>query len=329
MVRVVRRVVACAVALTALATAPAPAEASATWHTYANDAGSRRYLLEVPERRKKHPALVVYLHGCGQSAPDVAGSVGWSPLAARRGFVVAYPEEPKLGCWNWVERKDHHRGAGEPSIIAGITRQVMRRLHVDRDRVYIAGASAGAYMAEILAVGYPDMYAALGILAGGPYGLGLNTLPDLTGRTTVREMGSRARSMPVFLFQGTLDNVNPIVAGELAVQQWLGVYDLLDDGRPNASFSRRPTSEVTQSATGKPDLSHSSGCDQPCLGGLLGLPRYPYTIADYGTRMRVVLVHGANHNYTGASGGSYTDPTGPDLTGLTAAFFFGHTLRGG
>lgn len=324
-----RQALVLAVVLMVLAPAPPPAAASTTWHTYANAAGSRRYLLEIPPRRHRHPALVVYLHGCGQSAADVAGSIGWSPLATRRGFAVVYPEEPNLGCWDWLQRKDQHRGAGEPSILAGITREVMHRLRADRDRVYIVGASAGAYMAEILAVGYPDLYASLGILAGGPYGLGLNSVPDLTGRAIVHEMGPRARPVPVFVFQGTLDNVNPFAAGALAVQQWLGVYDLLDDGRLDGSFSRRPTSEETQTATGRPDPSHPATCDQPCLGGLLGIERYPYTVADYGSRLRFVAVHGANHDYTGASGGSYTDPTGPDLTGLAWSFFFRHTLRGG
>jgi poly(hydroxyalkanoate) depolymerase family esterase len=321
----------CLAALCALCVV-STASADTTWHTYANGAGSRRYLLEVPPNAGRRPAVFVYLHGCTQSAADVANGTGWSRLAREKGFVVAYPEQPSGGCWDWPHTANQHRGAGEPSIIAGITHEVARRVRADRRRIYVLGASAGAYMANNVAVSYPDVYAALGILAGGPYSLGFDSTPDAGGQAIVSEMGPRARIVPVVVMQGTNDNVNPYAAGLAAAQQWLGADDLIDDGQANGSVSRVPASEETHTTTGTPDPGSSTTCDQPCLGGALGLESYPFTVAHYAdSRGRPVLdfwtVYGANHDYTGTTGGSFTDPTGPSMTQGAYAFLTAHQLN--
>jgi hypothetical protein len=93
--------------------------------------GSRNYKLFVPSHSQEKPVpLVVMLHGCTQSPDDFAAGTRMNFLAEERNCFVVYPEQPRganqAKCWNWFRTGNQQRDGGEPSLIAGITRQVMR-----------------------------------------------------------------------------------------------------------------------------------------------------------------------------------------------------------
>ncbi|HXZ08244.1 MAG TPA: PHB depolymerase family esterase, partial [Paraburkholderia sp.] len=176
---------------------PADAEDAGyfTTRTYSNEAGRRQYKLYVPSGYRGEPVpLIVALHGCTQDADDFAVGTQLNAFAGRHRCVVAYPEQPQNAnpskCWNWFKPGDQQRGQGEPSLIAGMTREIMTEYAIDDSRVYIAGMSAGGAMAAIMIRAYPELYAAAGVHSGLPDGCA----HDLPSALAAMKGGQRAKT---------------------------------------------------------------------------------------------------------------------------------------
>jgi poly(hydroxyalkanoate) depolymerase family esterase len=276
--------------------------------TYVNDAGQRNYKLYVPSGYRGAPLpLIVMLHGCTQDADDFAAGTRMNVLAERHGCLVAYPIQPKSanpsGCWSWFKPGDQQREQGEPSLIAGITRDVMASYSVDPARVYVAGLSAGGAMAAVMIHAYPELYAAAGIHSGLPY----RCAHDLPSALAAMKGGKRARrgrfadgndgpgvpKRPLIVFHGDADaTVHPSNGNEL-VREF------------GAS-----TSPVVEA------LEHQAGvraCTRQRLTAANGID------AEYW------IIHGAPHAWAGGSvRGTYTDASGPDASAEMMRFFLAH-----
>ncbi len=200
-------------------------------------------------------------------------------------------------CWNWFNEADQKRDGGEPSLIAGITREVMGDYAVDSGRVYVAGLSAGGAAAAIMGDAYPDLYAAIGVHSG----LACGAARDMSSAFTAMQRGGRARSgarrrvVPTIVFHGDRDStVNP----------------------------RNGDGVVAQSAQGaalRTDIEHGQ------VPGGHAYSRINHADAAGKTVIEQWVVHGAGHAWFGGSpAGSYTDPRGPDATGEMLRFFLEH-----
>jgi poly(hydroxyalkanoate) depolymerase family esterase len=309
--------------------------------------GARTYALYVPAAAKAKPRaklpLLVYLHGCEQTADDAAVGTRLEQLAAEKGVLVLFPEQLRptnssypladgngAGCWNWFVPDHQSRGSGEPATLAGMTRDVMTRYPVDPRRVWLAGVSAGADMATILAVNYPELYTAVAPIAGCAF----RTCTDLDGSAGYAAMGARARAVPAFIVQASTDMVNNAAMGATAVAQWLGTDDLADNGKLDQSLSPVPTVTNHDAEQGTPPGDPCVGSFRfPCVGGAAGLKSYPYSVAVYDgadgrSLIEVLVIHGANHAYTGGNpAGTFVDPVGPDLAHAMYDFFRAHPRR--
>jgi len=271
---------------------------------FSNAAGELAYKLYVPSGYKGEPVpLVVMLHGCTQSPDDFAAGTRMNVLAEEQVFLVAYPAQPASAnpskCWNWFRPDDQARDRGEPSLIAGATRQIAQDFAVDRSRIYAAGLSAGGAAAAILGTMYPDLYAAVGIHSG----LACGAASDLPSAMMAMHQGSRLGgaapgvATPTIVFHGDRDaTVNPL-NGEQIIAGAAGHAGLkLVTAHGTSAGGVAYTRHVYEDRTGRPMLEHW-------------------------------LLRDAGHAWSGGSpDGSYTDPSGPDASREMLRFFAAHAL---
>jgi poly(hydroxyalkanoate) depolymerase family esterase len=272
---------------------------------YSNPAGSRTYKLFVPSGYHGQPVpLVVMLHGCTQSPDDFAAGTRMNFIAEEQTCLVVYPAQCSDAnpskCWNWFRSADQRRDEGEPSLIAGITRQVMQHYSVDPKRVFVAGLSAGGAAAAIMGKTYSDLYAAVGIHSGLAYGAATD-MPSAfaamrQGGAGRRQAGPAGPTVPAIIFHGDHDTTVHPDNGAQAVKQAIG--------------STRTQKKVLR-------------------GQIPGGHGYTRTIHDDGEHeiLEYWNIHGAGHAWSGGSpAGSYTDPEGPNATKEMLRFFLANSL---
>ena len=291
--------------------------------SFTNHAGTRTYKLYVPASyatEREAVPMVVMLHGCTQSPDDFAAGTRMNVLAEQRGFLVVYPGQAANAngskCWNWFRAEDQDRDRGEPSLIAGITREVAKNYRVDERRIFVAGLSAGAAMAVILGATYPELYAAIGAHSGLPYRAahdmpsafgamhGAGPLPGMPNLRVKHVTGGLppAHQVPTIVFHGDSDHT------------------------VNAQNAATIVEHATAGREDKPRLRAS--VNEGTAGGRT-YRRTVYAEADNQPVVEQWVLHGAGHAWSGgSSSGSFTDVTGPDASVEMIRFFYSQPRAG-
>ncbi|GGP18903.1 extracellular catalytic domain type 1 short-chain-length polyhydroxyalkanoate depolymerase [Silvimonas iriomotensis] len=273
------------------------------------------YKLYLPRQHKDAPLLVM-LHGCGQNANDFALGTRMNLLAGQKGFAVLYPQQAlhrhSQRCWPWYD-KSVQEGGGEVPLIMGAIQKVLAQHGLDPARVYVAGISAGAGMAHILALHYPHQIAAVGLHSGPVYGAGNGKLTALMVMQSGSVHGTSsamapaqlrlgtALRMPAILIQGHADKVVRPINQHQLVQQFMTLNQL-------------------QSSDARPTVLKRSG---------RGRKAQSYQIDDYVVRrkllLRVCRVSELGHAWSGGDGTiKFHADHGPDASKLMWDFFARH-----
>ena len=142
---------------------------------FGDNPGNLRMHVFAPAKRAAHPALVVVLHGCGQTPAQYEAVAGWCALAALEGFLVCYPQQRDGNnaqtCFNWFSARRRERDQGEAASIRAMIAFLQKEHAVDPARIFITGFSAGGAMTAALLAAYPEVFAAGAVLAGLPVGV--------------------------------------------------------------------------------------------------------------------------------------------------------------
>jgi poly(hydroxyalkanoate) depolymerase family esterase len=235
--------------------------------------GNLRMYTYIPSELADNRALVVVLHGCGQTAAGYDHGAGWSTLAKRYGFALLLPEQQQAnnanGCFNWFEPGDTHRDRGEAASIRAMVEKMVRDHGIDRRRVFITGLSAGGAMTSVMLACYPEVFAGGAIIAGLPYGAAGNVQQAFASMSQspsrpAQEWGNLVRQAAgghqgpwprVSIWHGKADKtVIPSNAREI-LKQWTAVHGLPAtpsrltevDGYPRAVWLNDAGQEVIDS----------------------------------------------------------------------------------
>lgn len=211
-------------------------------NSFGSNPGNLKMFVFEPSSPTADMPLVVAMHGCSQSAAQMADLTEWNRLGEEYGFYVIYPEQATKNnvsrCFNWFQNGDIHRDEGEARSIRSMVDHMLLNYPIDPQRVFVTGLSAGGAMTSVMLACYPDRFAAGAVHAGGPYKAATDvwqSVSALAGNVSkgAEEWGNLVRGQypdftgeypRVATFHGTNDNVVSANNAAETVKQWTNVH---------------------------------------------------------------------------------------------------------
>ena len=152
-----------------------PAVAFAGWNTAPETIENHPTWVYTPDRTAVNGkrALLVVLHGCGQTNTELKDFGNLTGAADEKGVVVALPgvgDNPfGPGCWNYDLGED---GGHHVADITRLAKTLIGRgaLQIDPKAVYVVGVSSGASLSLLLGCAAPDVFAGIGAMEGPSVG---------------------------------------------------------------------------------------------------------------------------------------------------------------
>ena len=271
-----------------------------------HDGRKRSYILHVPPQYNGATALplVFMLHGGTGTARQAARAYGWSEKADVNGFFVVYPDGVgNLQTWN----AGHCCGAAlrddvdDIGFIAAIVNELSDVVEIDTHRIYATGMSNGGMFSHRLGAERPDLFAAIGPVAGTIGGQPTPNSPQY-------RPAAPGQHVPVIMFHGQQDH--------------------------NVQYSGGPTE--SQIGGTRVDLSQAetvafwvatNGCDPTPTTTVLAdgdVIREAYANSSDGTEVILNTIVDGGHSWPGAKGGRTPATQDISATDEIWAFFVAH-----
>jgi polyhydroxybutyrate depolymerase len=260
---------------------------------------TRRYFLYLPStwHRDRPVPLVLVFHGGGGRASGIAPHTGFSRLAEREGFVVAYPQGLN-GRWN--DGRGYAATHDDVGFVRALLDTLGHELAIDPRRVYATGISNGAMFAYRLACDLPGTFAAVAPVAGA--------MPaDLAPAC------AHTQPVSVLAFQGTADPLMPYFGGGVARRRGR----VLSAERSIAFWATTTGCAVAPVTMDEPDRVTDG----------TRVRRTVYETCREGRAVELYTIEGGGHTWPGGPpvGGSVGRVTREiDATPVIWAFFVGH-----
>ncbi|WP_313913123.1 PHB depolymerase family esterase [Tahibacter sp.] len=280
---------------------------------FRNASGTRAFRLyrpTTPPAGGTRPPLLVMLHGCAQGAEGFVATTRMPAEAEAYGCWVLYPEQSvsanRHRCWNWFDPAHQQRGAGEPAILAGLVKKMIRVHGLDAGRVFVAGLSAGGALAVVLGRTYPDLFRGVGACAGMPYA---------SARTaTTAVLAMRGRHRPAH----ETDDATGAASQPVRTV-------VIHGERDRTVVPRNADALVTQAlqpfgvTAADSESGISSGRAFTCIR---------HRTADGCVVVEQWKISGAGHAWPGGGAGAFSDSLGPDASAILLRFFLGAMADG-
>jgi poly(hydroxyalkanoate) depolymerase family esterase len=285
----------------------------------------RRMLYEmyVPSDQALAPLpLVVMLHGCQQTAAEFAAATRLNELAERKGFAVLYPQQSSTAdrhrCWHWYKRSTQ-QGQGDVDLVATMVRQIQVKNGFDTSRTYVAGLSAGAGLAALLALNHPELIAAVGLHSAPVFG----TTDSALSAYAAMQQGSSSHSAAA----------NTLLAADPRLALKAGLPVMLIHGERDAVVRRVNLHQLEQQfrIINAAAITQATPVRKSYPGRATGRsPRHAYTTVTYpsGRKPQVVSCEISSLGHAWSGGDSslpFTAQEGPNASLMFWEFFARHS----
>lgn len=279
------------------------------------------YWSATPPLLNNQRALVLVLHGCGQTAGGdvINGSAdagyNWKAVADTHGAVILAPNATGnlygAHCWDWADTNRSHN-YGHTAVLLDLLNRFLSnpQYAIDPKQVYVTGLSSGGSKAMVMGCTAPEVFAGLGLSAAPPPGVTTGQISLVPSGYSASTAASACRAMAGSAASAFATQVTGVIwgTGDYVVAQ---AYGPLDAAAMRQVYGGAWTPAAAVSVPG-------NGSD------------VRYLDSNGKVRTSQVTVKGLGHAWPAGEGGqnaNFVDATRVNYPALIMDFWFDHNLR--